>query len=59
MDRQKCIDIIKTLYPPDSGYAQTAEIGQKIMLEAIASQWKELPLEVLNTMAQLCMEKGD
>jgi len=50
--RGEAISQISALYPPDSGYADTAEIGMQDMLAAIASHWRSLPVDVLEEMAR-------
>ena len=55
MSRQDAIDTINDLYPADSPYNETQEIGQKLMLKAIAMTWRELPDETLKQYARLCL----
>ena len=57
MDIAKAIQIIESLYPPDSQYDDTAEIGCNFMVIAIlnAGSWRELPEPVLQKMAELCI----
>jgi len=49
--RQRAIDTIENLFPPDSGYDPNP--GKEIMIEALAINWRTLPTDVLETMARL------
>jgi hypothetical protein len=50
--RQSAIDNITGLYPPDSEYEDTRRLGLEDMLCALAAEWRTLPVEVLEHMAQ-------
>ena len=49
---QDAIDTIGRLWPPDSEYSDCASTGREDMLDALAAEWRSLPLEVLKHMAQ-------
>jgi len=49
--RQKLIDTITMLYPPDSEYTDTAEVGIEIVEEIVARRWRELPDDFLQEIA--------
>ncbi len=49
----EAISTISGLYPPDSEYEDTAELGKKDMIEALAAEWRKLPVPVLEYMAKL------
>lgn len=57
MDREEAIIQIEALYPPDSEYPETAEVGKGIMEKAKSDVhgWRCEPTEVLIRAAQLCM----
>lgn len=59
MDRSQAINIIESLYPPDSEYPETARIGQELLEEAKrrVSAWKQEPDDVLFMFASLCEQK--
>lgn len=48
----EAIGEISFLYPPDSEYAKTAEIGKQDMIDALAAEWRTLPTPVLQHMAR-------
>ena len=48
---QDAVDVINDLYPPDSEYAETRAIGRADLLDALAEEWRSLPLPVLQHMA--------
>jgi len=48
---QDAIDEITYLWPPDSEYPDTAATGKQDMLDAMAAEWRSLPLKVLKHMA--------
>lgn len=50
--RQSAIETITGLYPPDSEYEDTRRLGLEDMLCALAAEWRTLPVEVLEHMAQ-------
>lgn len=57
MERSKLIDGIESLFPPDSVYDDTREIGEGIMLKALALEWRNLPDDFLYRMLLLCQEE--
>ena len=56
MTRLEKIQIIVQLYPADTGYEKTAEIGKQLLFKALAKCWRSLPEEVLGVYAQLCVQ---
>ena len=56
MSRARHIQIIESLYPPDSVYTDTESIGLGIMMTAIMDGmiWQDLPDNVLAMMAAEC-----
>lgn len=59
---QDCIEAIKGLYPPESDYADTQEIGQQLMDENVETHlpyedWQELPASDLANLARANLEK--
>lgn len=60
MDRQEAIQHIEALYPADSGYEDTAEIGQRLLRQAKRESnigWQDEPDAVLIRYAELCIEE--
>lgn len=58
--KDKYIDTIRGLYPADSRYPDTAEIGRRLLLEAMektAFNWRDLPEDVLRIYAELCEQE--
>lgn len=57
--REKAIQEIEGLYPPDCEYPETAKIGQELLEEAKrrCSSWKNEPDHVIYTFLQLCRDK--
>ena len=57
MDTNKAIQTIESLYPPDSQYEDTAEVGISFMVSSILNtgSWRELPPQVLESMAEFCI----
>ena len=49
--RALCVDTIACLYPPDSEYEDTARIGRGIVDGVIAYRWRELPVRILEEIA--------
>ncbi len=49
----KAVDTISGLYPPDSDYEDTRRLGLEDMLCALATEWRSLPLLVLEDMAKV------
>jgi hypothetical protein len=58
MDRQKAIETIELLYPADSQYPDSAQIGKGLLLQAQdeVNNWRNEPTPVLIRYAQLCIE---
>ena len=56
-DRENAINIIEALYPADSGYEDVSKEGRKLLMEAIAQNWRNLPDEILATYETLCAQK--
>lgn len=55
MDRQDFIDSIETLFPIDATFELTAEIGERLLMEAIReSDWRDLPEDILSLYAAKC-----
>ena len=59
MNREKAIETILDLYPPDSDYPETAEIGSQLLRQARqdTKAWLRESDEVLIRFARLCIEK--
>jgi len=59
--RHLAIQIVKSLYPPDSGDNQTAAVGQRLLeaarREVKVKSWQNEPTQVLVRLAQLCQEE--
>jgi hypothetical protein len=57
--RHHAIATIEDLYPPDSEYPDTAEIGRQLLAEAkdTMSSWRNEPLDVLQEFARLCQRE--
>jgi len=56
MDRERAIQIINTLYPPDSKFPECAEIGNRLLAQAKydCASWRNEPIDVLVRFAELC-----
>jgi len=52
-NRDSAIETISCLYPPDSEYEDTRELGREDLLAALCSEWRCLPLPVLEYMAKV------
>jgi hypothetical protein len=51
------IEDIEALYPVDSEFPKTNEIGRKLLIMAILKHnWRKLPEEILYSYAELCRE---
>ena len=50
--RDQAIEIISSLYPPDSEYEDTRRLGLEDLLCALAAEWRCLPVPVLEFMAR-------
>lgn len=62
MKKSEAIDIIKGLYPSDSQYPETNEVGKQLMLESMDEakfDWRDLPIHVLVRYAEKCMAKDN
>lgn len=60
MDKKQAIYSISGLYPIDSQFENTNEIGKQFMMEAIEEtnfDWRNLPEEVLIKWAEKCESK--
>jgi len=59
MNKEQAIANIEGLYPADSQYEQSREIGKKLLEQAKMEiqGWRSEPTEVLIRYAELCMEK--
>lgn len=59
MNVQNLISTINSLYPIDSGYSDTNEIGEQLLLQAIRQiGWRTLPVEILDEYARLCINEN-
>lgn len=56
MTREQVIEVIEHIFPADSKYEETADIGTKLLFQAIADQWRQLPTAVLARYAEFCIE---
>jgi len=57
MTKDEAIQHIENLYPADSPYQDTSEIGKDLLIEAIGEYWRELPDNILIKYAELCLTK--
>ena len=57
--RRNAIDTIEALYPADSAYEGTAEVGEKLLAQAKreVQGWRTEPTEILIRYAQLCVQE--
>jgi len=57
--RKKAIETIEALFPADSGYIGTAEIGEELLAQAKREMqgWRTEPTEILIRYAELCVER--
>lgn len=58
MSREEAISHIENLFPADSGYDGTAEIGSDLLMQAKREcmiSWRDEPTEVLVRYAELCL----
>ncbi len=61
MNIEEAIDDIEALYPTDSPFPDTNEIGKELLnqaIEEVYSDWRNLPEEVILRYAQLCRRRG-
>jgi hypothetical protein len=62
MDKKiRAIQIIEGLYPPDSEYPESAEIGKRLLEQAKqeVQGWRTESEEVLTRFAQLCISEEE
>ncbi len=58
MNKQECIRCIENLFPIDSDYADTNEVGERLLIKAIqAHNWRQLPESILHMYATLCRQE--
>lgn len=57
LERAAAIRHISNLYPPDSSYPGTATVALEDLIKAIAIEWRSLPVQVLQTLAQLQLQR--
>lgn len=59
MTRTEAIQIIRSLYPPDADYPQTAAIGQKLLEQARrdCASWENEPDAILFRLAALNLQR--
>lgn len=58
MERRNMIMDIEALYPADTDYVKTAEIGQRLLQEAMNNMrftWRDMPDHVLEEYRRLCV----
>lgn len=63
MTAQDAIRHIEALFPPDSVYADSREIGQKLMANLVGNKvgyknWRDLPESDLITLAKANLEEA-
>ncbi len=49
--RNVAIETIQCLWPPDSEYPDTRQEGRNYLFDALAAEWRCLPLPILEHMA--------
>lgn len=59
MTREEAIQLIEGLFPADSQYEKTNEVGEKLLAQAKReiNGWRTEPTEVLIRYAELCIAK--
>ncbi len=62
MSIQEAIETIEALYPPDSQFEGTNQIGEELLQQAkrdagYHASWQELPGSVLLRYAELCEQR--
>lgn len=59
MNRKEAIAIIESLFPPDSQWEKTNEIGKRLLQQAKdeTENWRNLPDAVLFRYADLCEQE--
>ena len=57
MEREQAIQMIEGLFPADSQYIKTSEIGERLLAQAKMEVvgWRNEPTDVLIRYAELCM----
>ena len=59
-NKEKSIQTIEGLYPPDSNYIETAKVGEKLLIHAKnkfkRTDWRDESKEVLAVFADLCIQ---
>lgn len=55
-ERERLIQNIEGLFPPDSDFIETAKVGQRLLdqAERDVATWKTKPIEVLRRFSLLC-----
>jgi len=61
MDKQEAIRNIEQLFPPDSQYYESAEIGERLLKQAKMEKegWRSESEAVLIRLAELCIAEED
>ena len=61
MDRSEAISTIEALFPADSQYEDSREIGKRLLeqAESEVNGWRNKPDEVLIRYAELCMQEDE
>lgn len=60
MNRSESISNIEALFPIDSEYQDTNEVGKTLLLKAIENiGWRKLSDEILIEYANLCIREDD
>ena len=59
LTREKAIQEIEQLYPPDSDFSDTAAVGQELLAEAKrrCASWKNEPDAVIFELLNLCRDR--
>lgn len=60
MGKKESINTISSLYPSDSQFPDTNEIGKQFMLESMVEvgfDWRNLPDDVLERWAEKCISR--
>ncbi len=59
-EHEQIISNINGLYPIDSEYPDTNEVGKRLLMQAIEQwNWRELPDELLKIYEQLCIAEDN
>ena len=56
-ERWKSIQVIAQLFPADSQFEESRQIGLELFLSALAKEWRDAPDSVLHHYAALCREQ--